>query len=167
MDRGVYEQLDFRTAKHPSESDAYLLTRVLAYALNYQDGIEFSSGGLSDPDGPAVFVNGVNGEIALWIEIGNPSAKKLHRASKASDQVKVYTYKDPANILREVQAEKVHRVEEIEVISFAPVFLERLAKDLPRDIRWQVLHHEGVLTVGAGEKSEQTEIQRLRLTNGF
>jgi uncharacterized protein YaeQ len=53
VDRGVYETLDFRIAQHPSETTTYLLTRVLAYALNTQPGLEFSSGGLSDPDAPA------------------------------------------------------------------------------------------------------------------
>lgn len=31
--RGTYETLDFRLAQHPSESAAFLLTRMLAYAL--------------------------------------------------------------------------------------------------------------------------------------
>ncbi len=35
VDRSVYEELDFRLALHPSESLAFLLTRMLAYALNY------------------------------------------------------------------------------------------------------------------------------------
>ena len=29
-DRAVYESLDLRVARHPSETDEYLLTRVLA-----------------------------------------------------------------------------------------------------------------------------------------
>ena len=33
-DRGVYETLALRVARHPSESEEYLLTRVLAYALD-------------------------------------------------------------------------------------------------------------------------------------
>ena len=40
-DRQVYETLVLRVARHPSESEAYLLTRVLAYALEYTEGIAF------------------------------------------------------------------------------------------------------------------------------
>jgi uncharacterized protein YaeQ len=29
-DRGIYEQFTLRAARHPSETDAYLVTRVLA-----------------------------------------------------------------------------------------------------------------------------------------
>ena len=42
IDRGVYETLDLRLAMHPSESETYLVTRVLAYALNYASDLEFS-----------------------------------------------------------------------------------------------------------------------------
>ncbi len=48
-DRGVFESLALRVARHPSESEEYLVTRVLAYALEYAEGIAFSAGGLSDP----------------------------------------------------------------------------------------------------------------------
>ena len=43
-DRGVWESLALRVARHPSESEEYLLTRVLAYALEFAEGIEFSAG---------------------------------------------------------------------------------------------------------------------------
>ena len=54
-DRQVYETLALRVARHPSESEAYLLTRVLAYALEYTEGIAFSRG-LSEPDEPAITI---------------------------------------------------------------------------------------------------------------
>ena len=54
VDRNIYQTLDFRIAQHPSEIPAYLLTRVLAYALQYQEGLEFSAAGLSDPDAAAI-----------------------------------------------------------------------------------------------------------------
>jgi len=34
VDREVYEKLDLRLARHPSESVRYLLTRLLAYCLS-------------------------------------------------------------------------------------------------------------------------------------
>ena len=49
-DRGVYDSVALRVARHPSESEEYLLTRVLAYALEFTPGIAFSAGGVSEPD---------------------------------------------------------------------------------------------------------------------
>jgi len=33
VDRGIYETLELRLARHPSESAEYLVTRLLAYCL--------------------------------------------------------------------------------------------------------------------------------------
>lgn len=161
VDRGVYEQLDFRVSKHSSESDLYFVTRILAYVLNFQSGIEFSAGGLSTPEDPAIFTHDASGSIDLWIEIGSPSAKKLHRASKAATRVKVYTHKDPQITLREVQTAKIHRVELIDLIPFPPEVLERLARDLSREVRWQVLHHDDLVTVSVGDQNEQIKIVKV------
>src|SRR5438045_1901862 len=93
-DRHVYESLALRVAQHPSESPEYLITRVLAYAIEYTDGIAFSAG-LSDQDEPAITVRDLTGAVRSWIEIGSPEAARLHRASKAAPRVAVYTHKDP------------------------------------------------------------------------
>src|SRR5437762_10755114 len=82
-DRRLYESLELRVARHPSESAEYLVTRVLAYALEFADGIEFSRG-ISDPDEAAISVRDLTGALKAWIEIGNPDAARLHKASKAS-----------------------------------------------------------------------------------
>ena len=69
VDRGVYETVDLRLAMHPSESAEYMATRLLAYCLEYTEGIEFTSG-LSDGDEPAVIVRDLTGRVRAWIEVG-------------------------------------------------------------------------------------------------
>lgn len=163
VDRGVYEPLDFRVAMHPSETTLFLLTRVLAFALNAGPGLEFSPGGLSDPDAPGIQRPSPQGGLATWIEIGNPSARKLHKAAKGAREVKVYTYKDPQLLLREARAAHVHRAEDIEIYAFAPEFLEHLSERLERDNKWSVIHTEGSLIVQIGEHSKQMELRLLRI----
>ena len=163
VDRGVYETLDFRVAMHPSESFQYLLTRVFAFALNRQPGLEFSKSGLGDPEGPAIMVSQGDGRIELWIEIGNPSTKKLHKASKSAEKVKVYTYKDPRLLVREAQSKEIHRANEIDVIAFESQFLDRLSRDLPRDVKWSLLVNEDVITVTTNQSTESMEIKRVKL----
>lgn len=160
VDRGVYEALDFRVAQHPSETLPYLLTRVLAFALNAQAGLDFSPGGLSDPDAPALLAADSSNDIRLWIEIGNPSAKKLHRAAKAARAVRVYAYKDPELLVADVAANPVYRAERIEIFSFPAKFLEGLAETLARDNAWNVLLSDDSLTVTVGDRSETTELGR-------
>ena len=82
-DRHVYESLALRVARHPSESEEYLVTRLLAYLLEYREGIEFSRG-ISDPDDPAIAVRDLTGAVTTWIDVGAPEAARLHKASKAA-----------------------------------------------------------------------------------
>src|SRR6186997_285586 len=98
-DRGVYETLALRVARHPSESEDYLVARVLAYCLEFTEGIAFSTGGLSDPDDPALAIRDLTGAITAWIEIGAPDAARVHKASKAAARVAIYTHKDPDKLL--------------------------------------------------------------------
>jgi uncharacterized protein YaeQ len=158
IDRSIYKPFDFRMAKHPSESDAYLLTRLFAFLLNDREGLEFSPGGLSDPEAPALSAAAPHGEILLWIEIANPSARKLHKASKTARQVKVYTYKDVGPLLEEIRNGKVHKAETLEIYSLDPGFLEALASRLERTNKWGVVQQDGSVTVSIGDWSASTEL---------
>ncbi len=160
IDEGAYKTLDLRLAMHPSESHAYLLTRLFAFVLNEREYLEFSPEGLGDPDAPTISATTPNGEILLWIEIGNPSARKLHKAGKAAKQVKVYTYKDPEPLLKEIRGNKVHHAETMEIYSLEPGFLESLAGRLERKNAWGIIHHEKTLNVSIGEFSAIADLRK-------
>jgi uncharacterized protein YaeQ len=109
-DRGVYEHLALRVARHPSESDEFLIARVLAYCLEYQEGIEFSRG-LCDADDPPIAVKDLTGALRAWIDVGTPSAERLHRASKAASRVAVYVHKEHAQWLAGLPGARIHRAD--------------------------------------------------------
>jgi uncharacterized protein YaeQ len=131
-DRGVYEALALRVARHPSESEEYLLTRVLAYALEFAPGIAFSAGGVSDPDEPTISVRDLTGRLQVWVEIGNPDAARLHKASKASPRVVVYTHKDPGQLVSRLAGERIHRAEAVEIWAMDRALIALLAGRLDR-----------------------------------
>ena len=141
-----------------------LITRVLAYALNYESGLELASE-LCTADDPAIRLNG-QGRIAKWIDIGNPSPRRLHKAAKAADSVRVYTYKNPETLIREAQGENIHRAGEIEIFAFDPRFLDQLTPWLKRDNLWNLIHNEGEITVSSGESSISSTLTAHRLTGG-
>lgn len=161
IERGVYETLDFRVAQHPSEHMPYLITRVLAFILNSQEGLAFAATGLHDPDAAAISIAEIHGGYKLLIEIGSPGAKKLHKATKVSKAVKVYTYKNPENLMRDLREEKIHRVEEIEFFSIDSQFLEELESVIKRDNRWGLLFDDGRITIQVGEKTISGELHTL------
>lgn len=149
VDRGVYATLSLRAARHPSETPEYLLTRVLAYCLEYTEGLEMSRG-LAEPDEPALTVRDLTGALQAWIEVGAPDAARLHKASKAAPRVAVYTHKDPRLLLRQLEGARIHRAEALEVYGVDRAFLAELSALLERRMVLEMTVSDGqiYLTVG-------------------
>lgn len=131
VDRGVYEDFTLRLARHPSETDLYMVTRLLAYCLEYEEGIVFSEG-LSSTAEPAVLVRDLTGTITAWIEVGAPDAARLHFGSKLADRVAVYTHRDPVKVAAPWAGKKIHNAKEIIFRSFDPGFIEETVTALER-----------------------------------
>jgi uncharacterized protein YaeQ len=149
-DRGVYESLALRVARHPSESEEYLVTRLLAYALEYDEGIEFSRG-ISDPEEPTISIRDLTGQLKVWVEIGNPDPSRVHKASKASPRVKIYTHKDPKQLVDRLAGERIHRAEDIEVWAVDRAFIAQVAQRLDRRMSFSlsVTDRELLLSIGS------------------
>ena len=131
VDRGVYEELSLRVARHPSETDAFMMTRVLAYCLEYEEGIAFSEG-ISATDEPAVLVRDRTGRVTAWIEVGAPDAERLHYGSRLADRTRVYTHRDPAKLVASWAGKRIHQADAIVVHSFDAGFIDAAASRLER-----------------------------------
>ncbi|GGC53805.1 hypothetical protein GCM10011410_02750 [Hoyosella rhizosphaerae] len=132
VDRGVYEELDLRLARHPSETTEFMVTRMLAYCLEYQEGIAFSDGGVSTSDEPAVLVRDLTGQLTAWIEVGAPASDRVHRGSKRAGRAAIYTHHDASRVLELLDGKKIHRAEHIPLYSFAPDFIESAVAEVKR-----------------------------------
>src|SRR6476660_4192257 len=136
-DRGVYESLALRVARHPSESEEYLIARLLAYLLEFADGIGFSRG-ISDPDEPAIAVRDLTGAVDTWIDVGTPDAARLHKASKAATRVVVYTHKDPRQFLDRLAGERIHRADTLEQYAIDRALVTALVERLERRVAFSI-----------------------------
>ena len=159
-DRGVYESLALRVARHPSEAEEYLVARVLAYLLEYTEGIEFSRG-VSDPQDPTIAVRDLSGAIRAWIDIGTPAAARLHKASKAVERVAVYTHKDPALLLKQLAGETIHRAEALELYAIDRTLLGELVARLERRVAFSLSVAERELYVSIGTDNLEGRVERL------
>jgi uncharacterized protein YaeQ len=146
VDRGVYQSFPLKVAQHPSETSEYLLTRVLAYCFEYAEGIAFSRG-LADPDEPPIVVRDLTGALKAWIEIGSPDADRLHKASKASPRVAVYTHKDPAQLQRALAGQRIHRANAIELYAVDRALLTELVAMIDRRVKLAISLTDGQLYV--------------------
>jgi uncharacterized protein YaeQ len=162
VDRGIYETLDLRLARHPSESAEYLVTRLLAYCLEFTEGIAFSKG-LSDPDEPAIVVRDLTGALRRWIEIGAPEAARLHKGAKAANHVAVYPTRDVTPWLARLAGERIHRAGEIAVWVIDAALVAQLVARLERRMEFDLSVSEGVLYVSLGEETLTGGVQQMAL----
>jgi uncharacterized protein YaeQ len=159
-DRRVYESLALRVPRHPSESEEYLVTRLLAYLLEYVEGIEFSRG-VSDPDEPAIIVRDLTGAITTWIEVGTPDAARLHKASKAAARVAVYTHKDPGQFLRQLAGERIHNAGALELYAIDRALIGALVARLDRRVAFSVSVNDREIYVAIGAENLTGAVVRL------
>ncbi len=159
-DRNVYETLELRVARHPSETGEYLLMRVLAYCLEYTEGIAFSRG-LSDPDEPAIAVRDLTGALRAWIEVGSPEAARLHRASKAAPRVAVYAHRNATQLAARYASERIHRSERLELYALDSDWLAARAAELTRRLRLSLTVAAQHLYLTIGGETTSVVIERL------
>lgn len=165
VDRGVYETLELRVAQHPSETDAFLVTRVLAFALESGPaGLEMGRG-VSTPEDPAIWRRDLTGVLELWVEIGSPSPERLHRASKAARAVAVYTHKDAEMLKRRVAQARVHRAEDIALYAVGSELVEPLCELLGRQNDWSIVRTGTDVYVTVGERSVSGQVTRVPLAS--
>jgi uncharacterized protein YaeQ len=159
-DRHVYESLALRVARHPSESDEYLVARLLAYLLEFAEGIAFSRG-VSAPDEPAISIRDLTGAMTTWIDVGTPDAARLHKASKAAGRVAVYTHKDPTQFLKQLAGEKIHRPEALELYALDRPLVSALVARLARRVAFSVSVNDRELYVSIGPDNLTGKVVRL------
>jgi len=163
IDRGVYETLDLRLARHPSETLDYMATRMLAYCLEFTEGIALTDG-VSSGDEPAIVVRDLTGKLTAWIEIGLPSAERLHRGHKLAGRAAVYTHRGITQVLGELNGHGIHRAGDIPVVELDRAFVTTLAESLDRRSTLSLSITEGQLYVDVADRHLESHLVTHRLT---
>lgn len=151
-DRHLYESLALRVARHPSESEQHLVARVLAYALEFAEGITFSRG-VAEPEEPTISIRDLTGAMQAWIEVGVPDAARLHKACKAVPRVVVYTHKDPGQLVSSLEGERIHRSEALQLYAMDRGLIEALVARLDRRVAFALSITDRELYVSIGNET--------------
>lgn len=161
VDRGVYEEASIKVAQHPSETAAFMTTRVLAWCLEHEEGIGFGDG-LAGGEEPAVLVRDLTGAIVAWIEVGAPEAERVHRGSMAAERAAVYTHRDPEKVAARWAGKRIHRAEDVRLVSFDAGFVDAVAAAVARRTTLSVSVTEGVVYVDVNGSSLSSAIHERR-----
>jgi uncharacterized protein YaeQ len=162
IDRGVYEQLELRVAQQPSETLEYMLSRVLAYCLEYSEGISFTAG-LAAGDEPAIWVRDLTGRIVCWIDVGMPDADRLHRASKLAERVAIYTHRNPDTLKQQLAGKRIHQAEHIPIYAIDARFMAALVANTERRTHMALSVTERQLYVDIAGQNLSSQLSEHRL----
>ena len=161
IDRNYYAEHALTIACHPSETPERMMVRVLAFALNAHERLEFGRG-LSDVDDPDLSLKDLTGSIELWVEVGQPDEKAVLKACGRAGQVKVYAYGTSTPIWWKQIGSKLTRARNLAVYALPPAVSQALGKLAERTMQLQCTVQDGAVWV-RGEKGEvEVMLETLR-----
>jgi uncharacterized protein YaeQ len=161
MDRGYYASHNLTLAQHPSETDDRLMVRLLAFALNAEDRLEFGRG-LSVDDEPDLWKQDYTGAIERWIDLGQPDESRLRKAAGRAGAVQLITYGGrAADIWWERNASALNKLKTLEVLDLPGEFVEQWGAQIERSMRWTVIIQDGEVQL-MSDKAELSVIPTWR-----
>lgn len=155
VDRNVYEERLITVARHPSETTERMVMRILAFALRCDDGLEFGRG-ISTDDEPDLWRREGDGRVHEWIEVGQPDAKRLLKASRVANACRLFVFGDGSGRYRAGQLESLGSQKNLSIARIDDAFVRAVAATCERQIRWSFTASDGDLFLGAGDATFET-----------
>ncbi|MDQ6954077.1 MAG: YaeQ family protein [Mariprofundaceae bacterium] len=155
MDRNHYQDYQLTIARHPSENDERMMVRLLAFALNGHEFLQFTKG-LSSDDEPDIWQKSLNGEIDVWIDLGQPDEKRIRKACGRAKNVKIYTYqKGSGTAWWQQNKRKLDRFGNLTVVHFNETSVRDLALMVKRAMCLQCTIQDAALWLSNGDQAIQ------------
>jgi uncharacterized protein YaeQ len=160
MDRNYYHTHQVTIAQHPSENDERMMVRLLAFALNASETLEFTRG-LSADDEPELWQKSMIDEVELWIELGQPDEKRIRKACHKAKQVIIYTYQPrSAEVWWQQMKNKVTYFDNLAVYAIAQETVDKLVGMAERTMRLQCSVDGGQCWFGDDEAMVEVSMER-------
>ncbi len=162
LDRNRYDALTLTVAQHPSETLERMTARVLAYCINASDRLEFTKG-LSEADAPDILERTRDGQLALWVDIGEPAVERIKKASRIAQAVKVYSFNAKSGVWWQQSGKKFEALD-VSVFQFGWDRIAALAAMVERtmDLSVTISGDSAYVATAAGECEVGWETLMLR-----
>ncbi len=150
LDRNHFATHSLTIARHPSETDERMMVRLLAFALNADEALEFGRG-LSSEGEPDLVKRDLTGAIELWIDVGLPDERELRKAAGRAREVKMYLYGGRSAALWWAQNEAaLQRLQNLTVVELPPAITEAITPLAQRSMRIDCTIQDAQLWFAAG-----------------
>ena len=160
MDSHYYADHQLNIACHPSETLQRMMIRILVFALNAHEALEFGKG-ISDTDEPDLWQKDLTGSIEQWIEVGQPDERRILKACGKSLQVQVYLYASTGPIWWKQTQSKVSRAGNLQIFQIDPDVAKALESLCQRTMQLQVTIQDEEIWVRDATESVQVIIEQL------
>ncbi len=147
LDRHYYQSHALTLAMHPSETEERLMVRLLAFALNADEGLAFCRG-LGSEDEPDLWRRDLTGQVEQWIEVGQPEESRIRKACGRAREVRVYCYSGrSAAVWWQKNGAALGRCTNLRVFEIPAEASQQLAGLAARSMQLQCMVQDGVVQV--------------------
>ena len=160
FDRDYYDAFNLTIAQHPSETLERMVVRILAFCLNAQEGLAFCKG-LSDVEEPDLWVKSLDDQTQCWIDVGEPAADRIKKASRISQQVKVYSFNSKSAVWWEQQQANFSPLK-ASVYQFEWEHIQALAALIERTMDWSVSLNGNTAYINCADKTCEVNWKTLQ-----
>ena len=136
LDRNYYDSLNLTLAKHPSETSERMMVRLLAFCINAQDSLKFTQG-LCAVDEPDLWAHSLDGQIDLWIDVGEPAADRIKKAKRRAQALKIYSFNSKSSTWWSQSSKQFNELD-VSVFQFQWEQIQALAAFLQRTMDWSI-----------------------------
>jgi len=152
MDRNLFADFALTLARHPSENDARMMVRLLAFMKYAHERLEFGKG-LSTDEEADLWLKDLTGAIKLWIYVGQLDDRWLRKAAGRADQVVVFSHGDRvADVWWEQNRARLEKLSNLTVFRIAAEDTQALAAMVGRSMVLQCMIQDGeMLITGEGD----------------
>lgn len=161
LDRHYYASHALRIARHPSETDERMMVRVLAFALNADERLEFGPGLSAEGEADLVKTD-LTGAIDLWIDVGLPEEREVRKAAGRAERVAVYVYGRGAQPWWDQNGGALERLGNLSVVAFPESSTQALAAMVSRSMQLACTVQEGHVWVACAGETLQIEPTALK-----
>ncbi|GLX81447.1 YaeQ family protein [Thalassotalea eurytherma] len=162
MDKNYYADHSLTIARHPSESDKRMLLRLVAFAFNAHEQLEFTKG-LSDVDTPDLWQKSYSDEIELWIELGQPSEQRIKKGCNQSQQMIVYSYDNNAfDEWWKKEQNALNTRKNLTIATVNETTIEQLAELVTRQMHIQVTIQDGQAWFSLNDETQELSLTTIK-----
>jgi len=160
LDRHYYQDHVLTLARHPSENDARMMVRLLAFILNASESLEFGKG-LSNDEEPALWDRDLTGSVTSWIEVGQPDERLIRKACGRADKVLIYAFGRAVEMWWKQNAKALAKQDKLQVWLISADDCAAMVALVERGMKLQCTLQDGELMIAAERDTITIRPQRL------